>query len=209
MAVGIFKEVMPHVRFENKDYGRNEEASRRAGRHIPNNAVFIIIHPHGSRDESEHLAEEWIPRKRMEASRGIFPEEWIDKIERIYEAWKKGHELPREGTPVHTWQMASPEQRSRLVALGLTTVEDLSAIPDSGLGEIGLDARNLRDMARAWIAEGQQKGINAQELASAQQKLRDMEAKLAQRDQVIEDLRNRMEALEDKPRRRKPAEEAA
>lgn len=201
MAVGVFKEVMPHVRFENKDYGRNEEASRRAGRHVPNNATFIIIHPHGSRDESEHLADEWIPRKRMDASRGAYSEEWIDKIERIYEAWKKGHELPREGTPILTWQMASPEQRSRLNALGLTTVEDVSAVPDSGLGEIGLDARNLRDMARNWIAEGQQKGINAQELADAQQRLRDQQV-------TIDSLNQRLAALEAEPKRRR-REEAA
>jgi len=202
MIPGVHKEIMPHVRFETKDYGRNEEASRRAGRHIPNNATFIIIHPHGSKDESEHLADEWLPRKRMDASRGAYNEEWISFFEKQYAAWKQGQELPRQGTPIQTWQLASPEQRSRLRALGLTTVEDLSAVPDSGLGEIGLDARVLRDMARNWIAEGQQKGINAQELAMAQEEIRRLkELNAGQED--------RLRALEESvPRKTRKAEAA-
>lgn len=195
MTLGLMKEIMPYVQFANKDYGRDEEASRRAGRHIPRSATFIIITSHGSKDSSEHIVEEWLPRKRLEASRGQYNAEWVEKIEKAYEAWKKGHELPREGTPIMTWQMVSPEQNTRLRALGITTVEDLAAIPDTGLAEIGLDARYLRDLARNWVMEGQQKGINAQELANAQAKLRDQET-------LIESLQRRVALLEeDKPKR--------
>lgn len=202
MAVGVFKEIMPHVRFENKDYGRNEEASKRAGRHIPNNATFIIIHPHGSKDESEHIADEWLPRKRMDSSRGMYNEEWISYFERQYAAWKQGKELPRVGTPILTWQMASAEQNSRLRALGLTTVEDLSAVPDSGLGEIGLDARVLRDMARNWIAEGQQKGINAQELANAQQEIRTQKEVIAAQEERLRRMEDTLAAMQEAPQKR-------
>lgn len=198
--LGLMKEIMPYVQFANKDYGRDEEASRKAGRHIPRNATFIIITSHGSKDSSDHLVEEWLPRKRLEASRGAYNLEWVEKIEKAYEAWKKGHEVPREGTPILHWQMVSPEQNTRLRALGITTVEDLAAIPDSGLAEVGLDARVLRDLARNWIMEGEQKGINAQELANAQQKLRDQEG-------MIQQLKARLTALEaaqDKPRRGRP-----
>lgn len=210
MIHGIQKEVMPHVRFENRDYGRNEEASLKAGRHIPRNAVFVIITSHGSKDESHQIAEEWLPRKRLEASRGTYPIEWVEHFERQYDLWKKGHELPREGTPIATWQMISAEQNSRLRAMGITVVEDLAAIPDSGLAEYGLDARYMRDMARNWIAEGQQKGINAQELAQAQQKIREQADKLDEQANLIKDLNARLDRLEeDKPRRRKQHEEAA
>lgn len=202
MAIGVFKEIMPHVRFETKDYGRNEEASKRAGRHIPNNATFIIIHPHGSKDESEHIADEWLPRKRMDSSRGMYNEEWISYFERQYAAWKQGKELPRVGTPILTWQMASAEQNSRLRALGLTTVEDLSAVPDSGLGEIGLDARVLRDMARNWIAEGQQKGINAQELANAQQEIRTQKEVIAAQEERLRRMEDTLAAMQEAPQKR-------
>lgn len=195
--LGMQKEIMPHVRFETRAYGRDEEASIRAGRHIPRTATFISITSHGSKDSSDQIADEWLPRKRKEASLGAYNIEWVEHFERQYEAWKKGHELPREGTPVQTWQMANPEQQNRLPALGITTVEDLSAIPDTGLQVIGLDARYLRDLARNWIAEGQQKGINAQELANAQEKLR-------QQDDTIHRLESRLAALEEQAPKRGP-----
>lgn len=203
MQLGVMKEIMPHVRFEVKDYGRDEEASRQTGRHVPRRATFVIIHPHGSKDETEHLIEEWLPRKRGEASRNMYNLEWVERIEKMYEAWKKGHELPREGTPILTWQMVSPEQNVRLRALGIAVVEDLAAIPDSGLAEVGLDGRYLRDLARGWIAEGQQKGINAQELAAANLKLKEQQ-------ELIERLTERLERLESDPKkgRRKESETA-
>lgn len=191
------KEVLPHVRFEVREFGLDDKASREAGRPIPKMVEFICITSHGSKDSSDQVVEEWLPRKRREAEQGLYNPEWVERFERMHAAWKKGHELPREGTPILTWQMASREQSARLRALGITTVEDLSAIPDSGLGELGLDARYLRDLARNWITEGNQKGINAQELAQAQQKIRDQ-------DTVIAEMRARLDALEaqtDKPRR--------
>lgn len=202
---GIQREVMPHVRFENKDYGRNESASVASGRHVPNNATFIIITSHGSKDCSEQIADEWIPRKRTEASRGMYNPEWVDYFERQYKAWKEGHELPREGTPILTWQMVSPEQNTRLRALGITVVEDLSAIPDTGLASLGLDGRVMRDMARAWIAEGTDKGINAKALADANERI-------ASQQDTIDDLRARLVALEQSAEKRgpgRPRKEAA
>jgi len=208
MIHGIQKEVMPHVRFENRDYGRDEEASRRAGRHIPKNTVFIIITSHGSKDESHQIADEWLPRKRIEASRGNYNLEWVEHFEKQYRMWKEGHELPRNGTPIATWQMISAEQNARLRAMGITVVEDLAAIPDSGLAEYGLDARYMRDMARNWIAEGQQKGINAQELAQAQAKLREQDEKITQQAGLLTELRERLSALEDRPKRGRKHEQS-
>lgn len=207
MSIGFMKEVMPHVRFENKDYGRNEEASLAAGRHIPRSATFIIITGHGSKDSSEHIADEWLPRKRMEASRGAYNGDWVEYFEKQYAAWKKGHELPRQGTAILTWQLASPEQNSRLRALGYTVVEDLAAVPDSGLEMIGLDARNLRDMARAWLAEGTDKGINARALADAYAKIDELKATMERQEKQIARLSS---LVEEEPKRgRRTKEEAA
>lgn len=205
--IGLQKEIMPHVRFENKDYGRDEEASKQSGRHIPRNATFIIITSHGSKDSTEQLVDEWLPRKRLEASRGLYSGDWVDFFEKQYEAWKKGHELPRQGTPILTWQMVSPEQNSRLRAMGFTVVEDVAAIPDSGLGMIGLDARNLRDMARAWLAEGQDKGINARALADANAKIDELKATVERQAEHLNRLQARIE--DEAPKRGRPRKEEA
>ncbi len=192
------KEIKPFVRFEIRPYGLDAEASKQAGRPVEKMEEFICITSHGSKDSSDQLVREWLPRKRREAEQGFYNPEWVEYFEKAYDAWQKKHEIPREGTPILTWQMLKPEQSARLRAIGITTVEDLSAIPDSGLGEIGLDARYLRDLARAWIAEGQQKGINAQELAQAQQKLRDQDVTIGQLQQRLAAL----EAAQEEPRRR-------
>lgn len=197
--IGTRQEVMPFVRFETKSYGRNEAASIASGVHVPNTATFVIITSHGSKDSSDFIAEEWLPRKRAEASRGAYNLEWVEHFEKQYKAWKEGHELPRNGTPILTWQAISPEQNARLRAIGYQVVEDLAALPDSSLGSIGLDGRHLRDLARAWLAEGKDKGINARIVADQSVRIDDQQA-------TIEQLRSELNALKarlvDEPRKR-------
>lgn len=204
--IGLQKEVMPFVRFEQKDYGRNEDASAKAGVHIPLRTTFIVITSHGSKDSSEHIAEEWLPRKRLEASRGMYNLAWVEHFEKQYEAYKKGHELPREGTAVLTWGLLNPEQNARVRALGYQVIEDLAAVPDSALGTIGLDGRVLRDLARGWLNESKDKGINARALADANAEIERLKSDNAS-------LRARQDALEarlnDEPRRRARKESEA
>ena len=186
--IGIQQEVMPHVRFEQKDWGRNEQASKESGVHVPNRSTFIIITSHGSKDSSEHLVDEWIPRKKAEASRGYYNPKWVDHFQDQYDAWKKGHELPRNGTPILTWQSISQEQNARLRALGYTVIEDVAALPDTALGTLGLDGRSIRDMARAWLNEGKDKGINTQLIAA-------QTVKIEQQETTIEDLKQQIAEL--------------
>ncbi len=187
--IGIQQEVMPHVRFEQKDWGRNEQASKESGVHVPNRSTFIIITSHGSKDSSEHLVEEWLPRKREEVSRGYYNQKWVDHFQDQYNAWKKGHELPRNGTPILTWQSISQEQNARLRALGYTVIEDVAALPDTALGTLGLDGRSIRDMARAWLNEGKDKGINTQLIAEQAVKLEQQETIIDELKQQIAELR--------------------
>lgn len=202
--IGIHQEVMPFVRFETKSYGRNEAASIASGVHVPNTATFIIITSHGSKDSSDFIADEWLPRKRAEASRGAYNLDWVEHFEKQYKAWKEGHDLPRNGTPVLTWQAISPEQNARLRAIGYQVVEDLAALPDTSLGSIGLDGRHLRDLARAWLAEGKDKGINARAVADQAVRIETLET-------ANEQLRTELNALKarlsEEPRKR--AKEAA
>lgn len=207
--IGIRQEVMPHVRFEQKDYGRNEDASVKAGIHIPNRTTFIIITSHGSKDSSEHIVDEWLPRKRAEASRGLYSLTWVEYFEKQYAAWKQGHELPREGTPILTWQAVSQEQNARLRAMNYTVVEDLAAVPDGSLGAIGLDGRSLRDLARGWLNEGKDKGINARLIADANTKIENQQVVIEQLQASINELRAQLPEKRGPGRPRKEESEAA
>lgn len=191
------REVMPFIRFEYKDWGLNVDASKEAGRPIPNRSAFIIITSHGSKDSPEFIADEWIQRKKNEAARGVYNGDWIERIEKQYEAWKKGNELPREGTPVLTWPAITPEQNARLRHLGFTVIEDVAQVPDGSLGQIGLDGRQIRDLARAWINEGTDKGKNAQLIA-------DQNSRIEAQDTLIREMQEELKALRAQSEKRGP-----
>lgn len=197
MTIGIAEARMPYVRFEEREHGLNSEASERAGRPIPRVVVFACVTPHGSKDSLDKIADEWIPDIKRRAAMGQYPPEWAEHFSKAYEAWKQGQELPRDGTPVMTWQAATAEQRTRLRALGIPTVEDLAAVPDGSLGQIGLDGRNLRDLAKGWMNEAKDKGVNARLIADQATQIEDLKA-------LNESLRQRVAALEAAQERRGP-----
>jgi len=161
----------PFVRFEEREYGVDQAESEKAGRPIPKLVHFALITSFGSKDTLEKVAEEWLAQIREKAIRGQFNPEWVSRFKMMYDEYLKGNELPREGTPVQTWSQLTKEQARRLKSIGLTTVEDLALQPDSALGQIGLDGRYIRDLAKAWIGEAKDKGIIARELADANVKL--------------------------------------
>lgn len=185
----VFDKRPPFVRFEEREFGVDSVASEREGRPIPRNVVLAVVTPHGSKDEVEKVAEEWLEQIRQKSLRGEYPVEWSRMFRDQFEEWKKGNETPREGTPVAGWAMITKEQARRLRAFGMHTIEDLAEMPDTSLGGIGLDGRYLRDLARNWINEAKDKGINAKKLADAEVKISDQTAQ-------IDELRNRLRALE-------------
>lgn len=201
----MLEKRLPFVRFEDKENGINLEASAISGRPIPKVTTMIILTQHGSKDEFEAVAVEWLAAKRNLANRGEYDLQWVESFERQYKAWREGHELPREGTPVMTWPAVSKEQSVRLRALGFTVIEDVAQVPDSGLAIIGLDGRYLRDLARNWINESKDKGITSKELADANAKLSDQAILIAKMQEQIAELA----ANQKQKPGRKPMDEAA
>ena len=180
MIPQVFDKRPPYVRFEEREMGIDVARSEEAGRPIPRVLVMACITPHASKDVIEKPAEEWMVQIKQKAARGEFPPEWARHFREAFEEWKKGNELPREGTPIKTWQMTTREQANRLIAIGITTVEDLAQTPDTGLGEIGLDGRYLRDLARTWTDEAKDKGVAAKALADANVRIADLEARIGE-----------------------------
>lgn len=175
MIPSVFDKRPPFVRFEEREFGIDAIASDKAGRPIPRVVVMACITPAGSKDVVEKIAEEWLDQIKGKALRGEYPLEWSNFFRAQFDEWKKGNELPREGTPVKTWAMITQEQSRRLIAVGYTTVEDLAQVPDSALGQIGLDGRYLRDLARGWIQEAEDKGVNARRIAEQQVQIDELE----------------------------------
>ena len=188
-TIGLFDKRPPYVRFEEREMGIDADASEVAGRPVPRTVVLACITSAGSKDTHDAIAEEWLESIRKRALRGEYPLDWSQHFRASFEEWKKGNELPRTGTPVKTWAMVSREQANRLHAVGHTTVEDLAQVPDTALGQIGLDGRYLRDLARGWIQEAKDKGVNTRALADANVRIDDLEKSNAE-------LRKRLGAIE-------------
>lgn len=196
-TIGIADKRPPYVRFEEREMGVDPDASKAAGRPVPRTQVCVCVTSFGSKDEYVAIADEWIKLKIEKAALGEYPLEWAQHFRAQFDEWKKGNELPRSGTAVKTWQMVTREQANRLHAIGHTTVEDLAEVPDSALGQIGLDGRYLRDLARGWINEAKDKGANTRALADANTRIDDLE-------KVNAELRQRLSALETQPVKRGP-----
>lgn len=201
MTIGIADKRPPFVQFEEREMGFNEEASKTAGRPIPRVVTLACITPHGSKDRFEKVAEEWLTQIRDQALRGQYPLEWANFFQASYAEWKKGNELPREGTPTRTWQAVTKEQSVRLIALGYSTVEDVAQIPDTGIGMIGPDGRYLRDLAKSWINEAKDKGINARALADANARITEQDRQITELRQSIAQLKAELQAQIDTPKR--------
>lgn len=182
----------PFVRWEEQEFGIDAELSKQAGHPVPKMVVMALITPHGSKDVVEKPAEAWLKQINEKALNGDYDVAWYQFFQHSYAEWLKGNELPREGTPIKTWAMLPGKMTAkRLIATGITTVEDLAEFPDSNLGVIGLDGRHLRDLARGWINEAKDKGINAKAIADANVKIEDQQTQI---DLLIEQL-NELKAM--------------
>lgn len=196
MLPQIRKEAPPFVRFEYVENGVDLEATAKAGTRIPLVRPFALIMQHGSKDVVEKDAEEWLQQIEEKAINGMYNAEWVQRFRMQFEQFLKGNELPREGTPIRTWPAPNREQVIRLQALGITTVEDLAAIPDSGLQNIGLDGRYLRDLAKNYLAESHGVGALAKQMADLQEAQRQNKETIERQAQQIAELKAQQPARE-------------
>lgn len=139
--------------------------------------VMVKLMQHGDKfSVTEKNADEWLAHIEREAMQGRYDATWVAQFKLEYQGFLKGNELPREGTPIRTWGSITREQGTRLIGMNITTVEDLASMPDASLGNIGLDGRNLRDLAKNFIEAGQGAGGMAKKLADLEQADRDNKA---------------------------------
>lgn len=180
---------VPYFAFIDREHGVNHEASKEKGYEVPALVTFIQVTPHGHRgDPMEFFADEFITRKGQEAKNGSYDHRWVSAFKEGLTAFREGKELPRDGTPLVLWERILKTRREQL-ASKFPTVEDLAATPDSSLGDIGLDGRVLRDMARGDIKAKTDLSPVVKDLAIANETIR------RQHEQITK-LAARLDAIE-------------
>lgn len=194
---------VPFFFFKDREHGTDAEASKEKGYEVPKMVTFIMITPHGHRgDPMEFMADEFIERKGREAKDGRYDHTWVAEFKAGLATYREGKEIPRHGTPTLLWERILKSRREQL-AIKFPTVEDLAAVPDTTLGEIGMDGRVIRDMARGDIQAKKDLAPVVKELADANETIR-------RQQEQINTLMARMDAMDaDKPKVGRPRKETA
>jgi hypothetical protein len=193
---------VPFFMFQDREHGSDPVASKEKGYEVPKMVTFILISPHGHKgDPIEFFADEFIERKGREAREGRYDHSWVSEFKDGLSKWREGKEIPRHGTPLITWERILKTRRDQLVSR-YPTVEDLAAVPDSSLGEIGLDGRVLRDMAKGDIQAKKDLSPVVKELADEKEKSRRLEERISKLEMLMQQAE-----IKEPARRGRPAKE--
>lgn len=130
----------------------DKEASLKAGMNVSVDQDWALITPPYSKDQVEQKVATWFSNLEFNARNGRIPQTWVKMYHDQYDAWKKGQEIPLNGTPIKNWAIPSPAQVKNLIAAGMKTVEDLALCNDEGLRRLGMGGIELRNKAKAFLA---------------------------------------------------------
>lgn len=151
---------------------------------------FALVTPIGSKDVVVRVVSDWFTQLDQQVREERIPAEWVAKYKQAYELWKKGQDIPPEGTPIRGWPAISPAQQENVIRANILTVEDLAQATDEPIRRIGLGALDLREKARAWLKAQSGPAKLASEMASLKMQL---EA-LAKRNDELEAANKNLQA---------------
>ncbi len=163
------KYIAPIVRFVRQAVD-DVLATKQAGIYVSKDVDFAYIAaPYSRGDEHVKKAVDFIASLPAKVKTGQMPQETADRFKRQYEAWLQGQELPPDGVAIKGWSVISPAQQTMLIERRILTVEMLAQANDEGLRNIGMGAISLRNMAKNWLAQAQDKGPLVIQMASLEQ----------------------------------------
>lgn len=122
-----------------------------------------------------------------------------EMIEKAYKAWKEGHDIPIDGTPLASWPGINTAQADAFRALSIKSVEQVATLPDAMMARVQLPGvRDIVKQAQAFLA--------ASDRSSTANRLTDLENTNAA---LQEQLAAAMELLEQqtKPKGKAKADE--
>ena len=158
------KTIRSWVQFEQRDV-EDKVAGAALGKYVGVDADFVIITPAYGKDDVHKTVTSWKEGLTAQLQEGKISQEDVNYYLARYDAWKKGLDMPVDGSPIKGWGVISPAQQKLLISVGILTVEDLATINDEGVRRIGMGAVELRRKANAWIAQLNDKGQLTQKMA--------------------------------------------
>lgn len=173
----------PFVMFETRAV-EDRDATIANGRYTTKDVDFALITPAGSKDQVERVVSEWFEQLERDVKSNRTPRNWLMSYKHLYEEWKAGNETPVNGTPIKTWAILSPSQRTNLLSWKVMTVEDLAVANEEVIRRLGMGGRLLKQQAVDFLkASASDTGKVTLELTDLRQKLDDL---LAQNRTLLE-----------------------
>jgi len=208
MQVQVKEERPPFVQFVRREV-ENRAESIVQGKYVARSVDYALITPQGSRDSVEREVDVWFVYLSEQAKQGRIDPRWVDGWKYAYEQWKKGEEIPLNGTPIRTWPVVTPAQVKLLVSLHILTVEDLAGANDETLGRIGMGSAELKKRAQDYLKEANGPGKLVQEVSALRLEVADLKARCEGLLAVNSDLQQQLAAAGLKPPERPQPRETA
>lgn len=174
MEIGIMKAMPPHIRFVAEPV-ENRNKSIEAGHFVADEIHHVYVTPIGSKDCFVKPVNEWLEGLQQQVKEERFPPEWLDKFRSAYDYWKKGEEIPVEGTPIKNWPVATPAEVSACVKLHILTVEMLAQANDEALRRLGMGGLALKQRAQKYLEAANGPGKATAQIVALQQSNKSLE----------------------------------
>lgn len=98
-----------------------------------------------------------------------------------YDEWKRGNEIPEDGTPLGAWSAVTPEIATLLKQKGIRTVEDVAEMSPDAASKLPMpNARKLPELAKSYLG-----GVESASLAEENESLKE---RMAAMEEMISEL---------------------
>lgn len=180
MSEGLMQEKGASIPIFFSEPVENTFRTKQEGRAQYDEVEFVRILIPGDRNTS--------PVQRVDdEARARWPKE--------YEAFKAGLEPPLHGMPLTEWPPIKRSQVLEFAHFHIKTVEQLAAVNDAQLQNLGMGARDLREQAKAYLDIAQH---GTAPIAKMVEQIEALTAESTRKDNVIADMGARLAALEGK-----------
>ena len=149
-----------------------EFESTKQGRPIYKDVEFVRIRTPG-------VTGSTVERAVKMDSDGVTPSD-PERFPRQWQQFKNKQEQVQDGTRIEEWPPLKKSQVLELKAQGVHTVEHIAGLSDNNLGVLGLEARRLRDLARAFLDKAKEGAVLSRVIAERDALKADVEALKAQ-----------------------------
>lgn len=191
----------PLVQFEVRavvDHAKKQETGHMAYK----NVTFVMVTTEGGKNVFEDEVGNWLTRQRENADKGRIPYKHLEFFEECYSRFQKGQEMLIDGVDLKMWPIIDPARLKICQQAGVYTVEGLAEANEDVLRRIGMGARELKQMAKDWLSQGDKGKVNDE--------LADLRSKLEAAMDIIEQQKGEIDKIkEEKKRGRPPKEQAA